>query len=66
MENNLEEKKEKSNKNYFDENTEKAIVKFQKYKSIKKKKKIFVEKVKPAFDKLIENIIFTYKFHTMR
>jgi len=63
------ETKKKTGKNstfYFDENTEKAILKFQKYRSHKKKKQIFVEKIKPCFEKLIENIIFTYKFHLIR
>jgi len=56
----------KRNKMYFDNNTQKAIVKFQKYKQTKRKKEIFVKEIKPAFEKLIENIIFTYKFHTIR
>jgi len=55
--------KKKNDKIYFDLETEKAIIKFQNYKSAKKRKEIFVSKIKPSFDKLIENIIFTYKFH---
>ena len=68
MQEELKNKKiKKSNKSnfYFDMNVERSIIKFQNYKSIKKKKQIFVEKIKPALDKLIENIIFTYKFHTI-
>ena len=57
--------KKENNKIYFDLTTEKAILKFQKQKNPEKKKKIFVEKIKPALDKLIENIIFTYKFHSL-
>lgn len=58
------EKKPKSN-NYFDQNTEDAIVRFQKEPNIETKKKIFVSDVRPSFLKLIENIIFVYKFHTL-
>jgi hypothetical protein len=51
--------------NYFDEETEKSIVKFQREPDIELKKKIFVEEIQPAFAKLIENIIFVYKFHAL-
>lgn len=60
-----EQSKKKNNKIYFDLSTEKAILKFQKQKNPEKKKEIFVKKIKPALDKLIENIIFTYKFHSL-
>jgi hypothetical protein len=55
----------KAKLNYFDGETEKSIVKFQKEPDIEQKKKIFVEEIRPAFVKLIENIIFVYKFHTL-
>lgn len=60
----MKDKKNKS-KNYFDETTEKFIVKFQKEKKVEKQKKIFHEKIRPAFEKLIENIIFVYKFKSL-
>lgn len=59
------EKGKKKKTNYFDENTEKAILRFQDEPDIEVKKKIFVEEIQPAFKKLIENIIFVYKFHTL-
>jgi len=51
--------------NYFDQNTENSIVKFQKEPDIEEKKRIFVAEIQPSFAKLIENIIFVYKFHTL-
>ncbi len=57
-------KKKKSN-NYFNQDTENAIIAFQAQEDLEKKKKIFVDDIRPAFTKLIENIIFVYKFHTM-
>ncbi|MEK6878960.1 MAG: hypothetical protein AABY22_05095, partial [Nanoarchaeota archaeon] len=53
------------NKNYFDETTQKFIVKFQKEKNSEKQKNIFNKKIRPALEKLIENIIFVYKFKSL-
>jgi hypothetical protein len=50
---------------YFTKDTERSIVKFQNYKRIEKKKEIFVKKIKPALDRLVDSIIYTYKFNTM-
>lgn len=54
-----------TNNNYFDAETEASIVKFQKEENIENKKLIFVNEIQPSFHKLIENIIFVYKFHTL-
>lgn len=59
------EPKGKTNANYFDQTTEDSIVKFQKEPDIDQKKKIFLEEIFPAFAKLIENIIYVYKFHNL-
>jgi actin-like ATPase involved in cell morphogenesis len=50
-------------KMYFTRDTERAIVKFQNYKTISKKKKIFEEKISPSLDRLVDSIIYTYKFN---
>lgn len=52
-------------KNYFTTDTQKAIVQFQSEPTLEKKQVIFVKGIAPAFAKLVENIIFVYKFHTM-
>src|SRR3989442_486379 len=51
--------------NYFDKNTEKAIIEFQKENDIQKRKEIFSTRIQPAFAKLVENIIFVYGFKTI-
>jgi hypothetical protein len=63
----MQQKKKKKGKksNYFNEDTEAAVLEFQRESDIEKRKKIFVEKIQFAFCKLIENIIFVYKFHTL-
>lgn len=48
---------------YFGKYTESAIVEYIQCKDEHKKRKIFIEKIKPAFDKLVENIINYKKFN---
>jgi len=55
----------KPKKKYFDQNTEDSIVKFQQEPDIEKKKIIFVKEIRYAFSKLIENVIYVYKFYTL-
>src|SRR3990167_10510539 len=52
-------------KDYFNSDTEKAIVEFQKELNLERKKDIFIKDIKPACDKLVENLVFVYKFHTL-
>lgn len=50
---------------YFSNITQDAIVRFQGAPSLEDKNKIFTEEISPVFNKLIENIIFTYKFSNL-
>lgn len=50
---------------YFNSETEKGIINFQKRKNPEKKKKIFDYCIRPAFLKLIENTIFVYGFNSL-
>ena len=50
---------------YFNEDTHKAIVEFQNEKDKKLRDKLYVEKIMPAFEKLVENLINIYKFTSM-
>jgi len=59
-------KEEKTNlKLYFNEETHKSIVKFQSESEKKERDKLYVEKIMPAFEKLVENLINIYKFTSM-
>lgn len=51
--------------NYFDANTQKAIVVYQKDVTYEGKNKIYLEKIYPAFDSLVENLINVYGFTVM-
>jgi DNA-directed RNA polymerase specialized sigma24 family protein len=48
---------------YFTAATEAAIVEYNKSESFKDKSKIYYERIHPAFFKLTENIIHTFKFY---
>ena len=50
---------------YFNEDTHRAIVAFQSETCKKERDKLYVEKIMPAFEKLVENLINIYKFTSM-
>jgi hypothetical protein len=51
--------------NYFTEATQDAIVRFKNEPDIEKRKKIYMEEIKSAFETLIENLINVYGFHVL-
>jgi hypothetical protein len=51
--------------NYFDHNTQKSIVAYQKETTYPGKNKIYLEEIYPAFDSLVENLINVYGFTVM-
>jgi hypothetical protein len=51
--------------NYFDENTQEAIVEYQACVDQEERKKIYVNKIMPAFDSLVENLINVYGFSVL-
>lgn len=59
-------KRQKRTKNelryYFDNNTQSAIVLFQKEFDKKERERLYVSEILPAFEKLVENLINIYKF----
>ena len=61
----LEKPANPTNKNYFNSETEEAILEFQKEPCPEQRKVIFVVRIKPAFDKLVENIVNVYHFHSI-
>ena len=52
-----------SKKQYFTYINDKAIVAYNNERSFAKKNKIYQEHIHYAFDKLVENIIHTFKFY---
>lgn len=56
-------RKQKTDKNYFTQETEDAIVKYVKLEDERERNKIFNEKIYYGLYKLVENIIHTFKFY---
>lgn len=50
-------------KNYFDSNTQDAIVEFQQELDVPTRQKIYEQKIESAFNSLVENLINVYSFH---
>lgn len=55
-------KKKSGEKMYFTSDTEKAIIQYNNENDIDIRNKIYVEQIKPCFDKLVENVFNTFKF----
>ena len=55
-------KKKSGEKMYFTSDTEKAIILYNKENDLEIRNEIYVEKIKPCFDKLVENVFNTFKF----
>lgn len=50
---------------YFNENTQAAIVSYQKSLEKREKDKLYVSEIMPAFEKLVENLINIHKFTSL-
>lgn len=58
-------RKKKKNNYYFTEITEKAIVDYCNTDSLSKRSELYVEHIQPAFDELVNKIVYTYKFTSL-
>ena len=56
------DKKASSLRLYFSSDTQDAIIEYQKSSLNEEKSKIYVQKIMPAFDKLVENLINIHRF----
>lgn len=58
-------RKKKKNNYYFTEVTEQAIVDYCNTDSLSIRTKLYVEHIQPAFDELVDKIVYTYKFTSL-
>ena len=58
-------RKKKKNNYYFTEVTEQAIVDYCNTDSLSQRTKLYVEHIQPAFDELVDKIVYTYKFTSL-
>jgi len=58
-------KKTKSKKYYFTSDTEKAILDYCATDCLSKRTSLYVEHIQPAFNELVDKIVYTYKFTSL-
>ena len=58
-------RKKKKNNYYFTEITEKAIVDYCNTDSLSKRSELYIQHIQPAFDELVNKIVYTYKFTSL-
>ena len=62
---NKRKKKKKSN-HYFTQDTEDAIVAYARTEDIGVRTKLYVEHIQPAFNELVDKIVYTYKYTSLQ
>ena len=55
----------KKGKHYFTKETEDAIVAYCATEDVSKRSSLYIEHIQPAFDELVDKIVFTYKFNNL-
>ena len=58
-------RRKKTKNNYFTKVHEDAIVKYATTSSRREKSELYMTHIQPAFDEMVNKIIFTYKFNTL-
>ncbi len=58
-------RRKRTKNNYFTKVHEEAIVKYANSSCRKEKTKLYASLIQPAFDEMVNKIIFTYKFNTL-
>jgi hypothetical protein len=58
-------RKKRTKNNYFTKVHEEAIVKYAGSSCRKEKSKLYISLIQPAFDEMVNKIIFTYKFNNL-
>ena len=51
--------------NYFTKTHEQAIIDYAKSEDKKEKTELYIQFIRPAFDEMVEKIVYTYKFTTL-
>jgi DNA-directed RNA polymerase specialized sigma subunit len=58
-------KRKKSGRYYFTSETEEAIIKYNLSTDARERAELYIQKIEPAFDEMVDKIVFTYKFTTL-
>ena len=58
-------KKKKNKNHYFTKDTENAIVAYCATDDISERSRLYIEEIQPAFNELVDKIVYTYKFTSL-
>ena len=58
-------RKKKSKNYYFTEDTEKAIIDYCAAEDISRRSDLYIQHIQPAFNELVDKIVYTYKFTSL-
>ena len=61
----MRRRRKRTKNNYFTKTHEEAIVKYALSSSREEKSKLYISLIQPAFEEMVNKIIFTYKFNTL-
>ena len=61
----MSNQKNKKKRHYFTSDTEQAILKYCGTDDLKIRTKLYVEDIQPAFNELVDKIVYTYKFTSL-
>ena len=61
----MKKRRKRTKNNYFTKVHEEAIVKYALSSCIKEKSNLYISLIQPAFDEMVNKIIFTYKFNNL-
>ena len=61
----MRRRKKRTKNNYFTKVHEEAIVKYALSSSREEKSKLYISLIQPAFEEMVNKIIFTYKFNNL-
>ena len=62
----MPKKKKKKSNHYFTKDTENAIVQYVSTDDLSERTKLYVEHIQPAFNELVDKVVFTYKFTSLQ
>ena len=58
-------KKKPNKRHYFTKDHENAIVQYANSECIKERTQLYIDLIQPAFDEMVDKIVYTYKFTTL-
>ena len=59
-------KRKKKSNHYFTQDTENAIVAYARTEDVGVRTKLYVEHIQPAFNELVDKIVYTYKYTSLQ